>query len=349
MTYISARGSFAPTYSPTRFLSTIPTAGSILSDFFARPAPSIAEAMPMSSAFMERTWPAARLLSSYMRLTRVSFSGSSIKLPSPPSASTISRSLFNAAPEAIARSAAFLASPIFFAAPPSMSIYALMSTHTSRSGSPLFTSPRSTYTASATSNPLPTARPSGQFMSVISATVRLPSFSPIFTIVDASSRALSSVSMKAPLLVFTSSTIASAPAAIFLLMMLEAISGMLFTVPVTSRRAYINLSAGSSPLDCPMTQRPVFLTISIISPTERSIFTPGIASSLSSVPPVCPSPRPDIFATVTPHAAAIGAETSVVVSPTPPVECLSTFVPLKAERSTIVPEHAIAFVSAAIS
>ena len=51
---------------------------------------------------------------------------------------------------------------------------------------------------------------------------------------------------------------------------------------------------------------------------------PGIDSSLSSVPPVCPRPRPDIIGTGTPHAATSGARISDVLSPTPPVLCLST-------------------------
>ena len=76
---------------------------------------------------------------------------------------------------------------------------------------------------------------------------------------------------------------------------------------------------------------------------------PGIDSSLSSVPPVCPSPRPDIFATVPPHAATSGATTSVVVSPTPPVLCLSSFTPGRSERSTTSPECIIAIVSSAVS
>ena len=42
------------------------------------------------------------------------------------------------------------------------------------------------------------------------------------------------------------------------------------------------------------------------------------------MPPVCPSPRPLIFPTGTPHAATIGPTAIVVLSPTPPVECLST-------------------------
>ena len=50
-------------------------------------------------------------------------------------------------------------------------------------------------------------------------------------------------------------------------------------------------------------------------------------SSLSSVPPVWPSPRPDIIGTTTPAAAASGATMRLVLSPTPPVECLSTFTP----------------------
>ncbi len=61
-------------------------------------------------------------------------------------------------------------------------------------------------------------------------------------------------------------------------------------------------------------------------------------SSLSRVPPVCPSPRPDSLATWAPHAASSGATTSVVVSPTPPVECLSTVGPARSDRSTVSPE-----------
>src|ERR1039457_3114868 len=57
-------------------------------------------------------------------------------------------------------------------------------------------------------------------------------------------------------------------------------------------------------------------------------------SSLSSVPPLCPSARPDIIGTTTPAAAARGATMKLVLSPTPPVECLSTFTPGTPERST---------------
>ncbi len=71
-----------------------------------------------------------------------------------------------------------------------------------------------------------------------------------------------------------------------------------------------------------------------------------MASSLSSVPPVWPSPRPDIIGTSTPQAAASGASTSEVLSPTPPVLCLSTGTPPNSARSTRWPDCTIASVSA---
>ena len=66
---------------------------------------------------------------------------------------------------------------------------------------------------------------------------------------------------------------------------------------------------------------------------------PGIDSSLSSVPPVWPSALPDIIGTTTPAAAANGATTRLVLSPTPPVECLSTLMPGMAERSAVSPDR----------
>ena len=74
-------------------------------------------------------------------------------------------------------------------------------------------------------------------MSVISATVLRPTSSPMSTIARASAIASSTVFMKAPLPHLTSSRIASAPAAIFLLMIELAISGTESIVAVTSRRA----------------------------------------------------------------------------------------------------------------
>ena len=68
-------------------------------------------------------------------------------------------------------------------------------------------------------------------------------------------------------------------------------------------------------------------------------------SSLSSVPPVWPSARPDIIGTTTPAAAASGATMKLVLSPTPPVECLSTLMPGMADRSTVSPERSMHSVS----
>ena len=70
----------------------------------------------------------------------------------------------------------------------------------------------------------------------------------------------------------------------------------------------------------------------------------GIDSSLSRVPPVWPKPRPDIFANFTPALATRGPKTKEVLSPTPPVECLSTLTPLIMDKSTIFPELSIASV-----
>ena len=74
-------------------------------------------------------------------------------------------------------------------------------------------------------------------MAVTSATVRTPAASPRPTIVRASSRDASGSFMNAPEPVFTSRTSASAPSAIFLLMIELAISGIDSTVAVTSRSA----------------------------------------------------------------------------------------------------------------
>ena len=50
-------------------------------------------------------------------------------------------------------------------------------------------------------------------------------------------------------------------------------------------------------------------------------------SSLSTVPPVWPRPRPETIGTKTPHATTSGARQSDTLSPTPPVECLSNLGP----------------------
>jgi hypothetical protein len=63
------------------------------------------------------------------------------------------------------------------------------------------------------------------------------------------------------------------------------------------------------------------------------------------VPPVVPRPRPESLATGAPQAATIGREVREILSPTPPVECLST----QQGNEYRLPESAIASVSASVS
>ena len=71
----------------------------------------------------------------------------------------------------------------------------------------------------------------------MTAVVLRPARFPISTMADASALESSSVFIKAPLPVLTSRTMESAPDAIFLLIMLEAIRDIWSTVAVTSRNA----------------------------------------------------------------------------------------------------------------
>src|SRR5690242_19928332 len=63
-----------------------------------------------------------------------------------------------------------------------------------------------------------------------------------------------------------------------------------------------------------------------------------MASSLSMVPPVWPSAPPATMGTRRPAAAAIGATRRDVLSPTPPVECLSAVRLLGRRMSSLAPE-----------
>ena len=130
--------------------------------------------------------------------------------------------------------------------------------------------------------------------------------------------------MKAALPCFTSSTSEDNPSAAFFDTIDEVINGIEAIVFVTSRRAYILLSAGTSASVCPTIANPICSTCSRISSMERSTRNPAMLSSLSKVPPVCPRPRPEIIGTFSPQAAKAGAKTIDTLSPTPPVECLST-------------------------
>ena len=155
--------------------------------------------------------------------------------------------------------------------------------------------------------------------------------------------------MNAPDPTFTSSTSAPVPSAIFLLMIELAISGIASTVPVTSRSAYSFLSAGASPSPAAQITAPTSSSCRISSSFDSAARQPGIDSSLSSVPPVWPRPRPDSCGTATPQAATNGANGNVILSPTPPVECLSAVGRDSLPKSIRSPDAIIAAVQRAIS
>jgi len=133
-----------------------------------------------------------------------------------------------------------------------------------------------------------------------------------------------------------------------LLMMLAVINGIDATVAVTSRNAYSFLSAGAIFAVAPVITQPTRSVISWISRTDRSVRNPGIDSSLSSVPPVGPRPRPEIIGTRKPQQASSGAKISETVSPLPPVECLST-TGFPVGHDSLVPLRNMASVKAAVS
>ena len=264
-------------------------------------------------------------------------------LASPPWAVTNCASLSSALPSSSTCCNNTLASSTVAARPPAISICAPRVIHNStKSAGPC---PFKVSIASFTSRALPTAHPRGWSMSEITAIVLRPAFLPICTISLARAKASSCAFIKAPLPVFTSSTMASAPAASFLLIMELAISDILSTVAVTSRRAYSFLSAGARSAVCPIMAMPISFTLSINCSVVRDVLKPAKLSSLSMVPPVCPRPLPLILATGIPHAATIGVSAREVLSPTPPVLCLSTLQPLMADKSSMSPLSAIAMVS----
>ena len=140
-----------------------------------------------------------------------------------------------------------------------------------------------------------------------------------------------------------------APAAIFLLIILEAISGILSTQDIVSRSAYIFLSAGAKLAVCPIILIPMFSTFCIKLWISILVLYPGMDSNLSTVPPVNPNPLPDIFATGIPSEAIIGNSIIDTLSPTPPVLCLSTTFSPNFDKSNTSPEFAIANVKFTIS
>ena len=118
-------------------------------------------------------------------------------------------------------------------------------------------------------------------------------------------------------------------------------------------------SAGTSVGVWPAMAKPHCCRIARNSGRGSWVRKPGMVSSLSSVPPVWPSERPEIMgsqsvkhspsAAGAPAAATMGAISSEVLSPTPPVECLSTAKEWSDEVSSVSPEKRMAWVSAASS
>ena len=100
------------------------------------------------------------------------------------------------------------------------------------------------------------------------------------TISRASWMLSSTVFIKAPVPVVTSSKMASEPEASFLDMMLEAMRGMQLTVAVTSRRAYIFLSATAMFSLWPITEMPMRFTCAKNSSWLRAVRVPGHALHL---------------------------------------------------------------------
>ena len=209
--------------------------------------------------------------------------------------------------------------------------------------------PPSTSIDSVTSSALPALRPRGTSICVSSATVCTSWARPRPTIVSASSRARPSSFMKAPLPTLTSSTRAPVPSAIFFDMIELAIRGIDSTVPVMSRRAYSLRSAGARSGPAALITAPEVRSTSLTSSGVSVDRQPGIVSILSSVPPVWPRPRPAVWGTATPHAATRGHRTSETLSPTPPVECLSTVGLPTPERSAREPVAIICWVHRASS
>ncbi len=167
--------------------------------------------------------------------------------------------------------------------------------------------------------------------------------------VAASVRARSRSVMKAPVPTFTSNSNDPVPSAIFFDMIELTTSGIDSTVAVMSRNAYRRRSAGTISALAAVITHPTSSSTASTSSGRRSDRQPAMASILSRVPPVWPSPRPDIWGTTAPNTATRGTSTREILSPTPPVECLSTVGRPRLLRSIRVPEAIMASVHTASS
>ena len=133
-----------------------------------------------------------------------------------------------------------------------------MQTNSSKSAGP---EPRKVSTDSRTSRALPAANPIGESISVRVTRVEMPNPLPVETIDSANTRASSSVCMKAARPTLMSITSAANPSAAFFDRIEPVISGVEAMRPVTSRIAYIRLSAGAISPVCPPIIHPIVWTI----------------------------------------------------------------------------------------
>ena len=196
-------------------------------------------------------------------------------------------------------------------------------------------SPRSTAPASPTSRALPTQRPRGRSASLTLHRSVRPHSSAMPAIRRAVARASSASPTRPPEPAFTSTWTAPAPPATAELITEAATSPPEVAVPVASRRSRRRRSPGTRRGSWATTAMPTSRTCRTKPARLRSERKPGIASSLSTAPPVWARLRPPRLATRTPSDAARGAATSGVVSPTPPVDCGSPVGPSERQLQAV--------------
>ncbi len=122
-------------------------------------------------------------------------------------------------------------------------------------------------------------------------------------------------------------------------MMLAAMSGIESTVAVALRSAYIFRSAGAISFVWPIITQWIRSSCKRASASVRLVRKPLMDSR----------PRPDIMGTANPALATRGARMIDTLSPTPPMECLSTAGRLSPDVSSRAPLSSIASVSATVS
>ncbi len=159
-----------------------------------------------------------------------------------------------------------------------------------------------------------------------------------YGIVCANRLASSIFFINAPSPVVTSNTIASAPAAIFLLMIELAIKGIelrSLSHPVRHITFYLLVAKISRLTDN--------RNLAVIDDPDKLFIRKFESQTRGSLLIYLAFRRdnqvlwPDILATVTPTLATNGARINVVVSPTPPVECLSTLIQSMGPKSITSP------------